>query len=168
MPDTYLDLVAGVPTRKAAIDESLGAGDAGKIPALDASGRFDESFMPTGIGADTAAIVASEALSAGDFVNVWNDAGTPKVRKADATTAGKEAHGFVLSSFADAATAIVYFEGANTQVSGATAGRVYLSTTPGGFTSTPPSAAGNVVQMVGVAVAATNINVECEQHYVLA
>ena len=33
-----------------------GAGDAGKIPAVDSSGRLDTSFMPTGIGADTAAI----------------------------------------------------------------------------------------------------------------
>lgn len=49
---------------------SAGAGDAGKVVALDGSGRIDNTMMPVGIGADTATITASEALSAGDFVNI--------------------------------------------------------------------------------------------------
>ena len=35
-----------------------GAGNANKIPALDASGRLDETMMPTGIAADVAIIQA--------------------------------------------------------------------------------------------------------------
>jgi hypothetical protein len=124
--------------------------------------------MPVGIGADTAQIVASENLAAGDFVNVWNDAGTAKVRKADATTTGKQCDGFVLGSFSSAATATVYFEGTNTQVSAATAGLVYLSTSAGSFTSTAPNTAGNIVQNIGVAVSATAINFEPKIYYVLS
>lgn len=168
MADKYIYNNAGTLTEKAAIDTSAGAGDAGKIPALDASGRLDDSMMPVGIAADTASIPASESLAAGDFVNIWNDVGVTKVRKADATTAGKEAHGFVLAAVTAPANATVYFEGTNTQVTGATGGTVYLATTAGGFTGTAPSAAGNVVQKIGVAVSATAINFEGKEPIVLA
>ena len=139
---------------------SAGAADAGKGIATDASGRLDTSVMPVGIGADTGVVIASEALSAGDFVNIYNNAGTANVRKADATTAGKEAHGFVLAAAASGASATVYFNGTNTAVTGATPGNVFLATTAGGFTSTAPSGAGNVVQYIGCAVSATAINFE--------
>jgi hypothetical protein len=158
--DKYLYNNAGTPTEKAAIQSSGGAGDAGKIPALDAAGLLSQTMMPVGIGADTASIVASEALAAGDLVNVYNDTGTAKVRKADATTSGKEAHGFVLAAVDSAANATVYFEGSNTQVTGATPGVVFLSTTAGGSTPTCPVAAGNVSQRIGVATSATSINFE--------
>jgi hypothetical protein len=147
---------------------SAGAGDSGKIPALDASGKLDTSFMPVGIGADTASIVTSENLSAGDLVNIYDNSGTPTARKADATTAGKEAHGFVLASTTSPAAATVYFEGSNTGVSGLTAGNQFLSTTAGGLTGTAPSATGNVVQRVGVAVSATVLNFEAQQPITLA
>lgn len=146
---------------------SAGAADAGKIPALGGDGRLDTTFMPPGIGADTKIIAASEALAAGDFVNVWNSTGA-KVRKADATTSGKEAHGFVLAAVSNGANATVFFEGPNTAVSGQTPGPVYLSTTAGLATATPPSATGNVVQRIGVAVGATEINFEGSQPIVLA
>lgn len=89
---------------------SAGAGDSGKVVALDGAGRIDSTMMPVGIGADTASITASEALAAGDLVNIWNSTGA-KARKADATVAGKEAHGFVLASVSNGASATVYFEG---------------------------------------------------------
>lgn len=146
---------------------SAGAGDAGKLPALDGSGRLDNSFMPVGIGADTASIATSETLAAGDFVNIFDSTGA-KARKADATTAGKEAHGFVLSAFTHPTTALVYFEGTNTAVSGKTPGVQFLSTTAGGSSSTAPSSSGNVVQKLGVATSATTINFEPQQPIVLA
>lgn len=164
----YIKNNAGVLTEIAALQTSAGAGDAGKIVALDAAGRLDNSFMPVGIGADTASIVASEALNAGDYVNVYDDTGTAKVRKADATTAGKEAHGFVLSAVSSAALATVYFEGTNTAITGQTAGVVYLATTAGVGSITPPSAAGNVVQRIGFAVSATAMNFTSNQPIVLA
>jgi hypothetical protein len=168
MADKYLYNNAGTITEKAAIVTSAGAGDTGKIPALDASGRLDNSVMPSGIGADTAAITASEALAAGDLVNIWNSTGA-KVRKADASVAGKEAHGFVLAAVSSSATATVYFEGTDTQVTGLTPGVQFLSAaTPGAATGTAPSASGNVVQRVGFATAATALNFQSMPPVVLA
>ena len=149
-------------------DTSTGAGDAGKVAALDGAGRLSSTMMPAGFGDDTVIVVASEALSAGNVVNIWNDAGTPKVRKADATTAGKEAHGFVLEAVSSGANATVYFEGQNTSVSGLSAGPVFLSTTAGGVTNTAPSGSGNVVQRVGFATSATAINFQSNDPIVLA
>lgn len=152
-----------------AIATQVGGGGAeDKIPALDASGRLDVSMMPTGIGADTASIQASENLAAGDLVNIHNVTGSARVRKADATTVGKEANGFVLAGVTSGANAIVYFEGNNAQVTGLTPGALYLSTTAGLATSTPPSASGNVVQKVGFATAATSLNFDSGTAVVLA
>jgi hypothetical protein len=162
----YLTSSNGYATEVVAPVVSAGAPDAGKLPALNASGKLDLTVMPTGIGADTRALVASEALVAGDFVNI--PAGAFTVRKADATTSGKEAVGYVVSAFASGATATVYFEGTNDQVTGQTGGPVYLSTTPGAATSTPPSASGNVVQPIGVAVSATAVNFQYNRPIVLA
>lgn len=144
-----------------------GAPSADKIPSLDANGRLDATMMPSGIGADTAVIQASETLAAGDLVNVHNSGGA-RVRKADASTAGKEAHGFVLAGVTSGANATVYFEGNNGQVTGLTPGVAYLSTTPGLATNTPPSASGNVVQRVGLASAATSLNFESSPPITLA
>jgi hypothetical protein len=146
---------------------SAGAGDSGKLVALDGAGKIDSTMMPTGIGADTRSITTSEALAAGDFVNIWNNSGE-KVRKADATVAGKEANGFVLSAASSATPATVYFEGTNTAVTGQTPGPVFLGTTAGGATATAPSASGNVVQRIGIAVSATAINFQMGTTILLA
>ena len=167
MADKYLYNNSGTITEKPAITTSAGAGDSGKIPAVDSTGRLDSSFMPVGLGADTASITASEALAAGDLVNIWNSTGA-KVRKADASTAGKEAHGFVLSAVTSAATALVYFEGTDTQVSSLTPGVQFLSTTPGIASATAPSGSGNIVQRVGYATAATALNFDAGPPIVLA
>lgn len=168
MADKYLRNNSGVITELEATVTSAGAGNAGDIVALDGSGRLDSSVMPVGIAADTASIVSSENLTAGDFVNIWNDSGTPKVRKADATSTGKFAHGFVLASVTAPASATVYFEGTNTQVTSVTGGRLYLSTTAGGWTATAPSSSGNVVQAIGMGLSSTTINFEPENPVVLA
>jgi len=156
MADKYLYNDAGQLTEREGLVTSAGAGDAGKIPALDAAGLLDTSVLPVGLGADTVSAVASESLSAGDLVNVWNDSGTVKVRKADATSVGKEANGYVLSSFSSSATASVYLEQKVTGLSGLTAGSIYyLATTAGGVTTTAPSSSGNVVQRIGRAASSS-------------
>lgn len=166
--DKYLYNNAGTITEKQSPQTSAGAGDAGKLPALDSSGRLDQTFMPTGIGADTASITASEALSAGDLVNIWNSTGA-KARKADGSTSGKEAHGFVLAAVSSGAQATVYFEGTNAQSTGLTPGVLFLSdTTPGGVTSTAPTGSGKTVQRVGFAIGTTSYNFDSGTPIVLA
>lgn len=136
------------------VTSSAGAGDSGKTGLLDASGKWDSSMMPTGIGADTQVIVTSENLSAGNLVNIYNNAGTVTARKADATTVGKLADGFVLAATTSGQNATVYGVGTNTGVTGLVGGDVYLDTTAGGVTQTAPSGSGNIVQRVGFASAA--------------
>lgn len=168
MADKYLYQNAGTLTEREATVTSAGAGNAGDVVALDGSGRLDDSLMPVGIGADTASIEASETLAAGDFVNVWDSSG-PMVRKADASAAGKPADGFVLASVTSGQQAVVYFEGTNTQVSGLTAGAVFLSASSAGqATGTAPSTSGQVVQRLGVAIDSTAINFEPQSPIVLA
>lgn len=162
----YIKLASGRLQEQQAYNEG---GVEGDLVALDATGRIPETYMPVGIGADLAIVPASENLSSGDFVNLWDDAGTVKARKADATTSGKEADGFVLDAVTAPANASVYFEGRNTAKTGLTLGaRYYLATSAGGVTATPPSGAGNVVQYIGRAVSATSIAFEATDGVILA
>ena len=157
----YLKIAAGVVGEQAAIQSSAGAGDAGKIIALDAAGRIDNTMMPVGVGPETKTLTASEALSGGNFVNIYDDAGTTKCRKADATAAGKEANGFVLAAVLEGNPATVYTDGINNQLGALTGGTVYyLDTTPGGISATAPSGAGNIVQRMGRALSATELAFE--------
>ena len=148
---------------------SGGAADANKIPALDSNGQFPPGMMSPGIGADVVVVPAAEALSAGDFVNLFDNGGTYSARKADASAVGKRCHGYVISAVANGANATVYRDGNNGSVTGVPIGGVYLSaTTPGGVTGTPPSAPGQIVQQLGVATSATNINFEAHETIELA
>jgi len=156
----YLKVGSTGIEEQASTDSSAGAGDAGKIPALDAGGKLALNMMPSGIGAAVKSIIASEALSAGNLVNIWNDGGTPKIRKADAST-NKPANGYVLAGVASAAAGDVYFEGEVSGLSGLVAGRYYLSTTvPGGLQTTIPATSGHIVQSVGWGTSATSLDFE--------
>lgn len=165
----FLNLEGGVPKQETAIGTSGGAVDGGKIVRTDASGKLDPTLFPTGIAPETRTMTASEALAAGDLVNIWNASG-PKMRKADATVAGKEAHGFVLAAVAPGATGTVYPEenvisGLSGLIPGA---KQFLSTTAGARTETAPSAAGNVAQVIGVALSTTEILFRPREPIVLA
>lgn len=160
MADKPVQLVSGILTEVEAKIASAGAGDAGKIVALDAGGKIDSTMMPSGIGADAKSMTASEAISAGDIVNVHDSTGA-KVRKADATTSSKSAVGFAPSAIASSATGTIQFEGTITGLSGLTIGATYyLATTAGGITATPPTGSGQIVQKVGVALSATELSFE--------
>lgn len=158
MAKKYLEIGAdGLPTEVEGLVSSAGAGDAGKIPALDSAGRLDTSVLPAGIGQNVSLLTASENLVAGDWVNIFDDAGTAKVRKADNSNA-RRAHGFVRAAFSSAATATVYGAGElNDQLSSLTLGAEYFLDTAGGETTTTPTAPGSIVQGLGVAESATAI-----------
>lgn len=156
----FLTQSSGAFQEVAANQTSAGAGDAGKIPALDSTGHLDMSFMPVGIGSHTQTMVASEALAAGAFVNIYNNGGTFTCRNADAAS-GKRAHGFVLAAVTNGGTATIYPDGLNTALSGLTAGDYYLSDSAvGAAVATPPSTSGHMVQRLGVALNATTIDVD--------
>lgn len=112
-----------------------------------------------GGGEVTADLVCSENLADNDLVHVWDDSGTPKVKKAKGVI-GFEAHGFVTAAATSGDTVTVHFEGMMTGLSGMTPGPVFLSTTPGLMTATPPTGSGNAVQRVGVASSATEMEFE--------
>jgi len=166
----YLALLAGAMKEVVGLVTSAGAADADKIVQTGSNGRLDTSVMPTGLGADTEQMPASEALAAGDLVHTWPNAGVTNARKADASATGKRARGFVLSAVASGATATVYFEGRNDQLTGLTPGSdLYLSpTTPGRPTAIVPTGTGQVVQPIGVAISATTMNFEPAEPIVLA
>lgn len=175
MANKYLTILSsGLKGLVEALVVSAGAADAGKIPALDSTGRLDESIMPVGIGADVATIEAGENLSAGDFVNMYDDAGTTKVRKADASaaSAGKRADGFVLAGVTSGADAAVYFEGRNTQLSGLTRGTTYAlsHSTPGGVValSSVTTTADHIHQVLGKAISTTELATEISEPVVLS
>ncbi len=154
----FLTNTGGGPQEVAAA-QTGGAGNANLIPALDASGRLDNSMMPVGSELNAAySIIASETIAAGAPVNIWNNAGTINVRNADATTNGKQADGFILVGATNGVAVNVYLGGINTACSGLTPGaRYWLGTTPGTITTTPPSTTGNLVQIVGKAINATTL-----------
>ena len=167
MADKYIRQNAGQLAEVEGTVTSAGAGDAGKIVALDNTGKLDTTVMPTGIGAQTQAMACSENLTAGDLVNIWNDSGTRKVRRADCSN-GRRAHGFVLSGFSSGATATVYLDDTLTGLTGLTPGSVYYLSTTGAATATAPSTAGQISQEIGVAVSTTAISFEPQQPITLA
>ena len=170
MADKYIKISNGQLTEQEAKASSSGASDAGKIAALNNLGKVDDTMLPSGIGADVIIVPASENLSAGDFVNIWNDGGTARARKADATTSGKRAFGFVLIGVTAGNDANVLTAGHNDQLSGLVFGSsIFLSEiTPGAATETPPSTSGNLVQFLGTAASASIVAYAHTQGVVLA
>lgn len=167
MADKYLELASGELTEKEAITSSAGAGDSGKMVALGGGGKLDSSMMPSGIGADSDSYEASETLSAGDVVNIWDDT-TAKARKADASASSTKAMGFVNAGITSGASGTVSYDGVITGLSGLTIGATYyLSETAGQITATPPTTSGAIVQKVGWAKSATELVFEPDQRYVV-
>ena len=156
----FLNLTSGQVSQESAINVSAGVGDAAKIAKLDSAGKFDITMMPAGVGSEARSIISSENLTAGNAVNVYNNAGTLNVRKADGAAAGKPADGFVIANVTSPAAATVYLEEATISgLSGFTPGAdVFLDvTTPGLITATVPVGAGKVAQLLGKALSATEV-----------
>jgi hypothetical protein len=168
MADKYLRVhpTLNTPAELEATVVSTGVAEAGDVVALDANGKLDLSVMPTGIGADVVVVLASESLAAGDYVNIYDNAGTPNCRKADASAANAAeiAHGFVKDNVSSAANATIYLEGTNDDLTGLTAGLTYAlsHTVPGGVVAlgSATTTAGHSLQVVGTALSATAMNTE--------
>jgi len=171
--DKFLTMTSnGIRTLAAGIPVSVGIGSANQIVSTNANGKLDSSLMPSGIGSATEVMLASEALSAGDFVNIWDNAGVRSVRKADASNVARFAEGYVLTSVTNGSSATVILQGTNTAVTGLTIGvRYYLShTNPGTATTTPPpvTTVNAIVQLLGISVATTSLNFEFDDFILLS
>lgn len=158
---------AGFPQEVVSTQTSSGVSDANKIPALDASGKLDTTLMPAGLGADSFATTAGEALTTGNLV--YLDA-TGKAMKADANAVAKAAIGFVLASVALNAAVTVYFEGTITGLSALTIGATYFlsDSATGAVTTSIPTGASKIVQSVGFAISATQLSFEAGEPIVRA
>ena len=168
MADKPIQLVSGILTQVEAKIASAGAADSGRVVALDTAGKIDSSMMPVGVVADVKLIVASEAIGAGKYVNIFNNAGTANIRLADNSN-GRIAHGYLLTAVAIAGTGTVYFEGPNTGLTALTAGSRQFLATAGGVTATAPVfPAATISQLVGVAISATEINTDIDDAIALA
>lgn len=166
----FLTNVAGTITEVQAISTSAGAGDAGKLGALDSTGKLSVTFMPTTVGTPTTTAVASEALAAGAFVNIYDNAGTVTVRNANATDGTKKAMGYVISAVSSAGTATVYLSGENTALTGLTTGSEYflVAGATGTASTTAPTATGNSVESLGYAINPTTIVFNPQKNIILA
>lgn len=166
MANKYLTLISGRDTLKEATVISAGAGNAGDLIALDGSGKIDETLFPASIVPDVKVLETSEALSAGNYVNIYNATGTIKCRLADNSN-DRPAHGFVKTSYSSGALNVkVYFEGANDNLSSLTLGARYYLGTAGAPTATPVSA--GIHQFLGIAISATEINTDIDDEIVIA
>ena len=149
--------------------QSGGSAQADKIPSLDSDGRLDSTMMPAGFGLDTLVIEATEALSAGDAVNIYPTGGNLRCRKADASALATEAHGFVKSAVNSGDDATIFLRGLNSDVSGLNIGHdAFLSETAGDVTNTAPTTSGAIVQKLGYSISATSMEFVPEQPIQLA
>lgn len=167
MADKYKTLTNGRDTMVSATVTSAGVANAGQIVGLDSTGKLDVTLLPVGVGPDVASLVTSENLSPGYYVNIYSNSGTPTARRADASN-DRPAHGFVKASTTSGATAIIYFEGPNTDLSGLTPGARYYLSTGGAATATVPVSPGSLIlQFLGIAVSTASINTDIDDATVL-
>jgi hypothetical protein len=162
----YMKLESGKKRLQTANDVSAGAGDAGKLVALNAAGVIDPSMLTD---QDVSNLVAFENMSAGDYVNLFLDASVIKARLADNSN-DRAAMGYIDDTVTAAANVNIFFEGSNTNLSGLTIGaRQYLGTV--GQTIEvpldPTSVTGDIHQLLGVAISATEINTDIQDEILL-
>lgn len=100
----------------------------------------------------------SEAITLAQTVNFHNVAGVPNARKANATDNTKPCVAYCNGTFAAGDMGEFILFGLLPYISGLTSGtRLFLHTTSGQFTSTPPAGAGKIVQPLGMCIGPTSI-----------
>jgi len=131
-----------------------GTGDTIRVSFGKTNDNFSELY-----GLLEATVTASESIAAGDYVNVYDNAGSPGVRLAVATDPAKFATGYAPDAIDNGDPGLVRSLAAgNAAVAPAQSGEAWLSVTvPGGFQFTRPVNSGEIVQSLGVAVEAIGI-----------
>lgn len=115
-----------------------------------------ELLAELGVAGDIVAeaVEAEVDLLGGDAVNMFDDLGTLKIRKANAAT-GLRAHGFIENATLAGSTADVISHGDKGGFSSLTQGRVYYLYTAGTISLVPPST--GLVQQVATARSGTEV-----------
>ena len=146
----FITVENGNKRLKVATSVSTGLTDAGKVMCTNSEGVLDTSMLPKGIGLDVYSAITSVALTPYQMVNIYNNAGVPTVKLAQANAVGTEAIGYVKDTYAIGDTALVYIEG-EFNMSGATVNTNYFlsDTVAGEITSTAPTSGGTFIQRVG-------------------
>lgn len=106
-------------------------------------------------------IQSSETIQPGAAINLWPNIGLLWARNANATDGTKQCDGFCNQTGGipnGTVGEVILNDGVNNNVSGLTTGtRYYLSTSSGLYTSSPPVAAGNLQQSLGIAISPTSL-----------
>lgn len=155
----YLALVGGFIKN---IVASVVGGTPFTIVSTGSDGFIDRSYLKDQV---TKSMVASENIAAGDQVNIWDDAGTPKLRKADASGGlAKKSDGYAPAAILSGASGlIVSGQEINTAVAGLTPVADYFlsATVPGGVAKATdpgyPTTAGHISQFIGKSTAAAEL-----------
>jgi hypothetical protein len=92
---------------------------------------------------------ATEVIAAGAIVNFYNNAGSLGVRNANATAAGKPAHGISSTALTASAYGEFILEGAIFAIGGLTIGTTYYLSNTNGLIA---AGAGTIVQRIGYAI----------------
>lgn len=115
-------------------------------------------------------IEAGEDLLPFDLINIYDDSGTPKARKADASDASKPCAAFVIEAASGGGSLVggsqvrLFFGGNIITTTGRTPGAVqYLSETAGEMIETPPVGTGKTIQVIGRAISATKVIFEPDE-----
>lgn len=117
-----------------------------------------------GVNLNVIKLAASEILSAGDFVNIWNDNGISKVRLATSSSIDHKADGYVNFNHVVGDIVLVQIKGNNQFISTNKLGAVYLSEIPGKVTGSLPAIGSNLVtQKLGIAYKLNSMNVDIVQ-----
>jgi len=100
----------------------------------------------------------SQLLTKGSFVNIFLDGSIAKLRLADANYPDRSADGFIVDDVNAGVPTLMLTSGLNTAVVPTAGGEIWLSTTtPGGYSFTPPDPtnpanAGKLMQSIGKAI----------------
>ena len=149
-----------------------GAGNAGRIPALNGSGVFDASMLVNApAGLLSLQLAATEAVAQGALCNIFSASGTESVQNADGSAAGtKPCNGYAPAAIAQGATGtVVVSKSVITGLSGLTPGPAFLSeTAKGGVQAAGSTTAGHTFQKVGEALSANTLLFDPQQSIVRA
>lgn len=165
MPDVILEVTSPVilfQVTQSPVEFKVSGGRGAQGPM----GPQGEQGLPGSSEADTSTLTAAEALDAGMFVNIYEDVGVAKMRKASSVFA-REAHGYVKVDVPNGNPGVAWFAGENEALSGLIPGQEYWLSNTGGVQDTPPVSTGQIVQVVGVAISDTVLRTERNMSFIL-